>query len=365
MMKLQKDGMGIPWMLDKEAARRVIRGYAFQKAALNHTRVIRTKDHWLQKVGLMDAHAGTFENTAALEREREQIVSTLLVQLEECYEDGWEDVYQLLVALKTAMLRNRARMTSMFDTAQDINRANIAAAENGIKWSRRVRDGSLVCISVIGAVGTGGLTVSLATGLGAAGQGAATYQDTGDVQKAAAEGILGLVPLGTAELKGAMKVAGSSKALIVSVNGLIDFGTETTKHMLTVDDARIEKALQQAALKTGSGLIEGMAVKKLSGFIGPRLRAGRRLVTDVHGRHGASSRLAPLLAKSAVTATKKGAVSGAKALWRVDPETAPTASDTPMRRDPVRDRANDYIHEVVMRRIRIDLPASNPDRAYA
>lgn len=354
MKTFSMDNHGNGWLLDKERMKGVIRQYAYVNAALTNTRIIRTKDHWLQKVGIADAHAEISMADSLIEAKKKQITSRKMKELEALYSGDWFDVYNYLIDTRIKMLRMQHGLNSLFASAQEINTANIESARRMITITRGVRDTSVISLSVIAAVGTGGLTVALATGASAAGSSIATYQDTGSMSKALTSGGLALVPLGSKKLEGAMKVAKHSRTVIVGTSALIDFTADTASEII-ISDAKIDQALRKALFKftlsTGGDYIKPTLVSE----IGKRLRGAVKITES---RIDSTNRLPALLAETGIKAVQEVVTSRGE---KRETGSVKIPSKTP--EDPIERKAYFYINDVVMKPTNLVMPGNG--KVYA
>jgi len=333
------DGHGNNWHMDKERLKGVIRQYAYVSACLRNTKIVRTKDHFLQRAGLFNAHAEVEMPTKLIESQKQAIVARKMQELEALYTGDWFDVYAFLLDLRTQGLRLNQGLQSIFASAQQINHANTQAAQRMIDRSKFVRDVSITAVSVIGAAGTGGLTVALATGASAGLSTVGTYQDTGSVTKALTSGTLALVPLGSGKVAKTMTKAGNSPLIVFGVSALIDFGADTASELI-ISEEKIGKAMQVASVKLGVSLgLDGVG-STVSGAISKKLRNAMQITDGID----ASNRLPSLLieggkkvAEKALPNGKENQISTAKKTLSAPPS------------DPIALKAFTYINEQVMR----------------
>ncbi len=284
------DGTG--WRFNETGALGVINAYATAVAFRDGTYIVRTRDHWLQRVRIMGAHAEIEFDNEKINKTRNGYNKALSAKLFELLPKG-TPAFNFLVSLRGATQTVRDDGQNVFRNAREINEANIRAAEIGLTVAKTTRDASVMSFAIIAAVGTGGTTVALATAGSALGGGVATYQDTGKVDKALLSAGTALIPLGTKNLQMAMKAKGLAQPVIVTVSALADITGDSVKNYY-VDDMALQDAVVKALIAKGISTGLEQVSKSVANDVGRTLK-GNFAIKDVHGPAGRMSNRTPSL----------------------------------------------------------------------
>lgn len=278
------DGTG--WRFNETGALGVINAYATAVAFRDGTYLVRTRDHWLQTIRIMGAHADVELDEQRINKTRKRYNTALSAKLFDLLPQG-RPAFNFLVSLRGATQTAREAGQNVFRNASEINEANIRAAEIGLTAAKTTRDASVLSFAIIAAVGTGGTTVALATAGSALGSGVATYQDTGKVDKALLSAGTALIPLGTKNLQVAMKAKGLAQPVIVTVSALADITGDSVKNYY-VDDMALQDAVVKALIAKGISTGMEQIAKSVATDVGRTLKSNFA-IKDVHGPGGRMS----------------------------------------------------------------------------
>lgn len=296
-------GDGKKWHYNEAGAQRIVKRLSYYQALSQHIGITRIKDHWVQKIGLMGAHAEVDFDSKQVNYRKDQLTVAHWQAIQALHSGGLDDVFEMLVLFKAESDRLGQQTNKLFQTAVSLNNANIEAAEKMIGATRFTRDASIVGISVIATVATGGATFYIATAAAAAGSAAAKYQDTGDLKKSLAAGAFGLVPLGKVKVLGK---AGTvlDKQAVAALSMVWDASVDTAKGVL-VDEKPLRRALGEALVDTGvSGLVDLAMADRLAAMLGRKYKSAITIY-DTHGGKQ-SNRLPSLIDEGTKTLMSKG-----------------------------------------------------------
>lgn len=309
MRQRYTDVNGTAWLFDQDRAVRMISHYARNKAMVETSSVVRSRDSFLQKIRLADALAEVKSDQSAFTSRKAQIEAATGYALTSHLSGGWDQALDFLITIRRQTVALSTQEMALYQSASGINQAAIDSAETAVSLAKGVRNGSVIGLGIIATVATGGATIALASASGAGLSATASYQDTGDFKKAAVKGSLFLIPVGLKKVQSAAKVAGYSQTVITSVSIAIDAAVETFENVY-FNEASLDVAIQKALISTGVAIgsdAMGSAVTKWSGN---KFRETYQIFTDAHGGHVASNRTYPLLGSVLSKATDSAVVAG-------------------------------------------------------
>ncbi|MFN3145149.1 MAG: hypothetical protein ACE368_07690 [Paracoccaceae bacterium] len=292
------DGNGVRWLIDYDAAHGVIRHYATVQAIFESTYIIKTKDHILQRIGLISEDAELKQDWSGFKSARQRIEKQTSDRWTATLTGGWDDAQAMLIDIRRKANALEKANSAKFRNATEINNAAIEQAEALIKGARFVQDASIISLSVIATVSTGGTALFLASASGSALQGVSTYQRTGSTNKALIDGALFLIPTGLRVFRGAALANGQSSKIIAAVSIGIETSADTLKHV-AIDEVELAEAIKLAIINQGLSKVMDFGADRAKTYIGDRLRGALNVFTDAHGGHMASNRTYSLAVETA------------------------------------------------------------------
>jgi hypothetical protein len=285
---------------------------AYIQATTKNTSVVRSRDHLFQILRIAPEGAELRQNLNQINVERDRLIEQFNTEIKQLKQGGWEDLHAYLIQKRTESDANHARWRKMSDEVGAINSDLIKHAETAVSVLTVARDVSIVGLGIIATVATGGTALAVAT-VGQAGlQGVATYQDTGDLNKALASGTFIMVTFGAGKAVSGLKAAGTvGPKVATAITVMIEVGEETANQVV-IDEKALDDAIYSALLK--QGVSEGSKVlsKSLASKIGTEIKDTIKVLDDHGGR--ASNRIAPLLAETARKFGQAGANQVVKAV---------------------------------------------------
>lgn len=288
---------GVVWQFNSEGAQRMLKSHAHNKSWLNTSNSVSVEETFWQKIGLMADFQEVKTDLQSFEVERDRLLVSLGREFDMAKKESWAAVFDFLVAIRLRSNLDANRRMKMFNNASEVARTAVDDATRIIKVARGVRDASVVGLTVIACVATGGVTIAIATAASAAGSAASAYQDTGDVQKAAVSGTLALVPLGGKAIQATKVMKTAAPVVKMGVSLGVDVSADITRNYV-VNDMQIREAVKSAVIDAGlSKVIDKTVVDNLAHYAGKTLRSAIK-ITDVHGAHTNSNRLPSLAAES-------------------------------------------------------------------
>jgi len=157
------------------------------------------------------------------------------------------DAENFLAGLRTKTMRLRREHGGLVEHSNEMNRRFLAHATQAVDTAKAARDGSILILSVIASVASGGTAVAAAT-LATGGTAVAKYQDTNDVGEAAKAGVGCLILLGWGQLANFTKgMQVSEKAIFFTLGVSVDFSVNVT---MNASEKQLGEAAETAAWTT-------------------------------------------------------------------------------------------------------------------
>lgn len=257
-----EDGRGQAWMLDRDWMRGLFGGAAYSHAFNECARLIRTEDHWMQKIGLAEDNAQVDWDADKVDRISARKKAEYKDSFRHLFPSGGQLALQFLARVRAEKVRNTFKRNAQFGSANEINRGNVEWAEAAMGKARTVRDGSVMALGITASVATAGTaTFFIGGAMASAGAAGAKYQDTGDARKAMMAGAFEVISLGSGTIIAARHAAVAAKlgpkasktVVKIGLTFASDLGTETAKGAL-LEEKATDEALRQAAIKAFIGM---------------------------------------------------------------------------------------------------------------
>ena len=223
--------------------------------------------------------------------------------------------WNFLVGLRAETAKLRLRYTQIAADIDARNQQYIALTDLALRIAKGVRNTGFIVLTLYGGA-YAGVPAVIAAGVGIAGQGASTYQDTGNIKKAAIESGGTLITLGWAKLASPAytKDLGTGvKGILVGMGVVLDFTFQATAESMVKDGT--SDPMKKAAIKTLQNLV-GYGIGSAATM---EVEAGvARLATEVHlddelaqfaAQSGYSSVVSMASALSSPPTNRKGPIS--------------------------------------------------------
>lgn len=151
-----------------------------------------------------------------------------------------------LAGLRVKTLRLRKEHGGLVDKSNEMNRRFLQQANRAVTNAMATRDTSIILLTVIASVTTGGTAAAAAT-LSTGGSALAKYQDTGDFGQAAKAGVGTVLMLGWGQFASFAKgMQVSEKAIFFTLGAGVDFST----NVMMNSDQEFDAAVSSAAWTT-------------------------------------------------------------------------------------------------------------------
>ncbi|MCK7614724.1 hypothetical protein [Roseibium sediminicola] len=157
------------------------------------------------------------------------------------------DAENFLAGLRTKTMRLRREHGGLVEQSNAMNRSFLARATQAVELAKATRDGSILILSVIASVASGGTAVAAAT-LATGGTAVAKYQDTNDAGEAVKAGAGCLILLGWGQLANFTKgMQATDKAIFFTLGVSVDFSVNVT---MNASEKQLGEAAETAAWTT-------------------------------------------------------------------------------------------------------------------
>ena len=161
--------------------------------------------------------------------------------------DFRRDPVKFLASMRVKTLRLRSEHGGLVEKSNELNRRFLARAESAVSNAIAARDGSILILTVIASVASGGTAAAAAT-LATGGSALAKYQDTGNAGEAVKAGTGTLIMLGWGQLANVTKgMEAGQKAIFFTLGATVDLSVNVA---LNSSDKELGEAVETAVWAT-------------------------------------------------------------------------------------------------------------------